>query len=334
MDPIRPIPIESIEAARARIAGVAIRTPLVRLGSGGPRHARYGGGGASEGRGGTWLKLECLQPIGSFKIRGAANAIALAPPDRLQGGVYTASAGNMAQGVALAALQRGLPCRVVVPASAPRAKVDAIMRLGATPVPVPFDEWWAALRDHGHPDQRGYFVHPVSHPDVIAGNGTAGLEIVEDLPDVDAVVIPFGGGGLSTGIASAIKARRPGVRVHAVEVETAAPLTASRRAGRPTAIDRIPTFVDGIGGSSLLEEMWPLVTDLIDDVTVVSVEEICDAIRTLATDVGVVAEGAGASALAACAHLDPDQRIVAVISGGNIDTDVFATVLRGERPRS
>lgn len=323
MNPIEPIPIGAIEAARARIGDVAIRTPLVRLPESGP----------STGSGRQiWLKLECLQPIGSFKIRGAANAIALAPPEEIARGVYTASAGNMAQGLALAARRQGIPCRVIVPDSAPRAKVDAIVRLGAVPVPVPFDDWWEALRNHGHPGEEGYFVHPVSHPDVIAGNGTAGLEILEDLPGVDAVVVPFGGGGLSTGIASALRARAPHVATYAAEVETAAPLAASLAAGAPTSITRTQTFVDGIGGASMLAEMWPLVTSLLAGSLVVSVKEICNAIRVLATDVGVVAEGAGGSALAACPRLEPDATIVAVVSGGNIDTDVFARILRGDCP--
>lgn len=323
MQPIERISIEEIEDAQARIAGLALRTPLVRL-----QHSPD----ALSTTGGIWLKLECLQSIGSFKIRGAANAIALAPPGAVADGVYTASAGNMAQGLALAARSHGIPCRVVVPDSAPRAKLDAIARLGAVAVQVPFDEWWAALRDHGHPDEDGYFVHPVSHPAVIAGNGTAGLEILEALPDVDAVVVPFGGGGLSCGIASAVKARSPGVQVFAAEVDTAAPLAASLASGEPTTIERRATFVDGIGGSSMLPEMWPLVTSLLDGSLVVSVSEICAAIRTLAEKVGVVAEGAGGSALAACAQVDPSMKTVAVISGGNIDTDIFASILRGKCP--
>jgi threonine dehydratase len=323
MQPIEKIPIGEIEGAQARIQGLALKTPLVRL-------QRYGE--ESGATGGLWLKLECLQSIGSFKIRGAANAIALAPPDEIAGGVYTASAGNMAQGLALAARSYGIACRVVVPDSAPRAKLNAIARLGAVAVQVPFDEWWGALRDHGHPDEKGFFVHPVSHPAVIAGNGTAGLEIFEALPEVDAVVVPFGGGGLSCGIASALKAKKPDVRVFAAEVDTAAPLAASLTSGSPSTIERRATFVDGIGGSSMLPEMWPLVTSLIDGSLVVSVSEICTAIRTLAEDVGVVAEGAGGSALAACAQLDPSLKTVAVISGGNIDTDIFAAILRGECP--
>lgn len=323
MQPIERISLEEIEGARERIGGLAFKTPLVRL----QRSPEE-----SSATGGLWLKLECLQSIGSFKIRGAANAIALAPPDEIAGGVYTASAGNMAQGLALAARSHGIPCRVVVPDSAPRAKLDAIARLGAVAVQVPFDEWWAALRDHGHPDEEGYFVHPVSHPAVIAGNGTAGLEIFEALPEVDVVVVPFGGGGLSCGIASALKAKKPDIQVFAAEVDTAAPLAASLASGVPSTIERRSTFVDGIGGSSMLTEMWPLVTSLLDGSLVVSVSEICTAIRTLAEDVGVVAEGAAGSALAACAQLDPSLNAVAVISGGNIDTEIFAAILRGECP--
>ena len=320
-EPIPPIPLRAIESAQERLAGTAVRTPLIPLTVPG-----------RPGRGGIWLKPECLQPIGSFKIRGAANAIAQAEPSALREGVYTASAGNMAQGVAWAAKLRGIPCRVVVPEHAPRAKLEAIARLGAEAVPVPFDVWWSALENHGHPGESGFFVHPVSHVDVIAGNGTIGLEIIDALPDVDTVIVPFGGGGLSTGIASALHAVAPGVRVVASEVDTAAPLNASLHAGAPRSIDRRPTFVDGIGGSGMLREMWPLVSALIHESQVVSVTEICDAIRTLASSAKLIAEGAGGSALAAALHRDPDERVVAVISGGNIDTAVLREILAGGNP--
>ena len=320
MEPLGPIPLPEIEAARARIEGAAIRTPLLPLDD------------RDSGRR-VWLKLECLQPIGSFKIRGAANAMALADPAELAAGVYTGSAGNMAQGVAFNARRLGVDCRVVVPDSAPGAKLDAIARLGATAVPVPFDEWWSVLRDHGHPDESGLFVHPVSDPAVIAGNGTIGLEILEDLPEVGAVVVPFGGGGLSCGIASAMKAIRPEVLVYAAEVETAAPLSASLALGRPTDVDRAPTFVDGIGGKGVLPEMWPLASTLLDGSIVRSIDQICEAIRTLASDAHVIAEGAGACALAAALADDlGGADVVAVVSGGNIDTDVLARILAGAAP--
>ena len=321
MDPIGPITLDEIRAARGRISGAAVRTPLIPI----PMPA---------GRADVWLKLECLQPIGSFKIRGAANAMALADPSQLEPGVYTGSAGNMAQGVAFNAQRLGVPCRVVVPDTAPETKLTAIAELGATAVAVPFDEWWSVLRNHGHPDEDGLFVHPVSDPGVIAGNGTVGLEILEDLPDVKAIFVPFGGGGLSCGIASAAKAVNPNVRVYAAEVATAAPLTASLRAGRPVDVDRVPTFVDGIGGRGVLPEMWPLASSLLDGSTVVSVAEICDSIRRLATEAHVVAEGAGAASLAAATKASPEEvgPVVAVVSGGNIDADVLATILRGGIP--
>jgi threonine dehydratase len=336
MEPIGPISLEEIGGARGRIAGSAIRTPLVRLDAPGSVDD------ASE----IWLKLECLQPIGSFKIRGAANAIALADPAALERGVYTASAGNMAQGVALAARRLGVPCRVIVPDTAPQAKLDAIEELGGALVRLPFDEWWRAIREHGHPDESGFFVHPVSDRAVIAGNGTVGLEILEDLPGVDAIVAPYGGGGLSVGIASAIRARRPEVRVYASEVETAAPLAASFEAGRAVSVERTPTFVDGIGGGSVLEEMWPLASTLLDGALVMSIGEICDAIRLLAARAHVIAEGAGGSAVAAALDLASREsapgrdapsgarRIVAVVSGGNIDTHVLRSILAGENPGS
>lgn len=321
MDPIAPISLEAIQAARERIRGAAIRTPLI------PFEAPTDDAGA------VWLKLECLQPIGSFKIRGAANAIGLADPEALETGVYTASAGNMAQGVAVAARRLGVGCRVIVPDAAPKTKLEAIRRLGGTVVPVPFDEWWAVICEHGHPNESGFFVHPVSDPAVIAGNGTIGLEVVEELSDFDAIVVPYGGGGLSSGIASAVKSLRPGIRVYAAEVATAAPFSASLEAGRPVSVDRIPTFVDGIGGSSVLDEMWPLTSELLDGSYVMSISEICDAIRELASRAHVIAEGAGASSVAAATSMAAEgQRVVAVVSGGNIDTDVLRRILDGENP--
>ena len=283
----------------------------------------------------VWLKLECLQPIGSFKIRGAANAMALADPARLARGVYTGSAGNMAQGVAYEARRRGIPCRVIVPDTAPAAKLDAIARLGATAVPVPFAEWWAVLRDHGHPGEDGFFVHPVSDPAVIAGNGTIGLEVVEDLPEVRALVVPFGGGGLSCGIATALRALRPRARVFAAEVETAAPLAASLGAGRPVEVPYTPSFVDGIGATGLLAGMWPLARVLLAGSRVVSLEDVRGAIRLLAERAHVVAEGAGGAAVAAALDSLPDTGngpVVAVVSGGNIDARVLAAILEGRSP--
>ena len=320
MHPITRIPLDAIEAARDRISGTAIRTPLLPLDI--PNAPCE-----------VWLKLECLQPIGSFKIRGATNAMLLADPAELARGVYTGSAGNMAQGVAFSARRLGVEARVIVPDTAPRTKLDAIVRLGATPVSVPFDEWWSVIRDHGHPQEEGFFVHPVSNPDVIAGNGTVGLEILEQLPDVSAVVVPYGGGGLSCGIACAIKSTRDDVAVYAAEVDTAAPLSASIEAGEPVDVDRIQTFVDGIGGKGVLPEMWPLASSLLDGSLVVSIQQICDAIRTLATRAHVVAEGAGgASVAAALSGRAGRGKVVAVVSGGNLDASSLAAILEGRVP--
>lgn len=322
MKPVGSIGLADIRAARERIAGAAIRTPLVRL---------EAPGTTAE----VWLKLECLQPIGSFKIRGAANAMALADPALLARGVYTGSAGNMAQGVAYEARRRGIPCRVIVPDTAPAAKLDAIARLGATAVQVSFAEWWGVLRDHDRPGEEGFFVHPVSDPDVIAGNGTIGLEIVEDLPDVRAVVVPFGGGGLSCGIATALRALRPEARVFAAEVETAAPLAASLAAGRPVEVAHTRSFVDGIGATGLLPGMWPLARALLAGSRVVSLENVRGTIRLLAERVHVVAEGAGGAGVAAALGNLPgvgSGPVVAVVSGGNIDTRVLAAILEDRAP--
>lgn len=312
------IPIDEIRAARERIEGLALRTPLVRL--------RDGGVGPE-----IWLKLENLQPIGSFKIRGAGNAMALADPELLLGGVWTASAGNMAQGVAWCAREMGIPCTVVVPEHAPATKTDAVERLGGRIVRLPFEEWWQILVDRGAPGYEGVFVHPVSDAGVIAGNGTIGVEILEELEEVDAIVVPYGGGGLSCGIASAVRQLAPGCKVYAAEVETAAPLAPSLAVDRPLQVEYTPSFVDGIGGRSILGEMWPLASTLIDDSIVVSLREVAEALRLLVERNHVVAEGAGAASVAAArTGRAGEGRIVAVVSGGNIDTSRLVRLLSGD----
>jgi len=315
---LTPPRLEEIRAARERIRGLAVRTPLLRL----PLDDVE-----------IYLKLETLQPIGSFKIRGAGNAMRSAPRDLLDRGVYTASAGNMAQGVAWCAREMGIPCTVVVPDDAPRAKLDAIERLGARTLLVPFADWWTVLEEHRYPGLDGLFVHPVADPAVIAGNGTIGLEILEDLPDVDAVLVPFGGGGLSGGIASALRAEKPHVPVYACEIETAAPLAKSWAAGAPSSVDRIPSFVDGIGGKSLLPEMWELLRAVLEGPLVVSLEEAAEAVRLLVARARVVAEGAGAVPVAAAlAGRAGRGRLACVVSGGNIDPHKLATILEGGLP--
>jgi len=306
------IALEEIRRARERIGDDVLRTPLVRY----------------DER--IWLKLECLQPIGSFKLRGALSAIRAASPSELEHGVVTASAGNMAQGVAWAARELGIRARVVAPAEAPRAKLDAVERLGAEVVPVTHDEWWQAMVNHGHPGVEGFFVHPVDDEAVMAGNGTIGLELVEDLADFDAVVIPWGGGGLTTGIASAVRALRPDVRVVTAEPETAAPLAASLAAGHETGFDYRPSFVDGAGGPSLLPGMWDRVHGLVDEAVAVPLADVAEAMRLLAARAHVVAEGAGALALAVA--LRRGERCVCIVSGGNVDLAVVARVLAGETP--
>lgn len=309
--------LSDIEAARKRLDGIALRTPLVELeNAGGP---------------GIFLKLENLQPIGAFKIRGAANAMAQAPAELLERGVYTASAGNMAQGVAWNARRLGIPCTAIVPDHAPAAKLDAITRFGASIIPVPFEEWWRVIVTSEYPGLEGLFVHPVSDPAVIAGNGTIGLEIVEDLPDLDAVVVPYGGGGLISGIATVLRARASGASIVAAEVATGAPLAAALHEGEPVEVPYEPSFVDGIGSTSVLESMWPLVRSLVDDSIVVSLDQIRDSLRILAERAKVIAEGAGAASLAAALTGDVEGgKIVCVVSGGNIDSAKVAAILGRE----
>jgi threonine dehydratase len=314
------IELEEIRAARERIAGAAVRTPLLRL-------------DAPEASAEIWLKLEVLQPIRSFKIRGAANAVRSAPAAQVQAGLVTASAGNMAQGVAWMAREAGVDATIVVPEQAPQAKLDAIARLGGHARRVPYDEWWAAIRDGGVPGLDGLFVHPVADERVIAGNGTIGLEILEDLPEPTAIVIPFGGGGLTLGIASVLRALSPGTRVFSVEPQGGAALSAAVAAGEPTSIEYVPSFVDGAGSRMVLPGMWPRVAPLVDGALTASIEETAAAVRLLAERTRVIVEGAGAlAAAAALAGRAGDGRIVCIVSGGNIDLAVLGEILAGNTP--
>lgn len=311
--------LADIEAARDRIAGTALRTPLVRFPADAPAE--------------IWLKLETLQPINSFKLRGALSAMRALPSELLREGVYTASAGNMAQGLAWAAREIGVPCRVIAPDHAPQTKLDAIERLGASVRRVPFGEWWQALLDYGVPGEPGTFIHPGADPAVIAGNATIGLEILEQLPDVDTILVPYGSGGLACGIACAARAVRPSVKVYAVEVETAAPFSASLAAGRPVTVEYTPSFVDGMGGKGVLEQMWPLAQRILAGSLVVSLRQVADALRLIAERTRVIAEGAGAAPLAAAlAHRSVGQHVACVVSGGNIDLGKLTAILAGTVP--
>ena len=315
-----PIPLNLIEEARERIKRTVLRTPLVRL-------------NVDEAPAEIFLKLENLQPTGSFKVRGASNAIALVGPDAKKRGVYTCSAGNMAQALAWRARQEKIPCTVIVPDNAPETKLAAIRRYGAKIIQVSFDEVWNVVVTHHYPPLEGsVFIHPFADMRMMTGNGTAGLEILEDLPNVDSLVIPFGGGGLSVGIASAIRAKSPRTRVYAVEPETAAPLSASFAAGSAQEIHRIPSFVDGIGGKCVLPEMWERARNLLLPV-VVSLSDITMAVRLLIERNRIVAEGAGAASVAAAMTGKAGLgKIVCIVSGGNIDSSKLGRILAGGIP--
>jgi threonine dehydratase len=315
--------LSEVHAAVKRLEGHALRTPLVH----------YDSDRGTE----IWLKLENLQPIGSFKLRGALNKMRSLDGSELADGVFTASAGNMAQGVAYAARLLGAKASVVVPDTAPAAKLEAIERLGATVVKVPYEEWWETMRTRGRAGMRGVFVHPFADREVMAGNATIGLEILEDLPEVDTILVPWGGGGLTCGIAAAVRALRPSVRVYACEVEGAAPLSASIAAKAPVSIENRKSFIDGIGGRGLFPEMWPLAQSLVDGALSAPVADVATAVRLLAQRTRVVAEGAGATPLAIAraglAAVTPRPRLVAcIVSGGNIDPSVLAAILSGNLP--
>lgn len=295
-----------------------IRTPLVRF-------------NVDSAPAEIYLKLENLQPIGSFKIRGAANAIARLPPEKLKRGVVTASAGNMAQGVAWCARSLGIPCTVIAPETAPETKITAIERLGGRVIKVSFAEWWRAFAERSFAGVEGTFIHAFDDPDVMAGNGTIALEILEDLPDVEAIVIPWGGGGLTCGIASALRERRPQCKIFAAEVETAAPLAASLAAGIPTEVEYQPSWVDGIGAKAVFPQMFERARQLIDGSLVADLKSVAEALRLLIKHNHIVAEGAGACPVAcALSGRAGTGKIVCIVSGGNIDASKLARVLNRE----
>lgn len=316
----QPVPLDELLAAQQRTKGAVTRTPLVRL---------DGDPGMPE----IHLKLECLQPIRSFKLRGAYNAMAKAGAAALAEGVWTCSAGNMAQGVAWAARALGVACTVYVPVTAPRTKIEAVKRYGGNVVELPVDDWVAIFRDRRRDDAKGVFIHPYSDPDVMAGNGVAGLEILEDLPDVDAVIVPWGGGGLLCGIASALKAKGSAAKLYASEVDTGAPLGPSLAAGHPVEVPYKPNFVDGIGTPFVNSEMFELAQKLVDGSFIVTPAAAANAVRFVIERNRVVPEGASGTAVAAA--LDGRAgagKIVCVVSGGNIDFAKLITILSGGTP--
>jgi len=308
--------LTDIKEARRRIDGAAVRTPLVRL-------------NVADAPAEIYLKLENLQPIGSFKIRGAANAMRQMPADVLAKGVLTASAGNMAQGVAWMARELSVSCTVVAPDTAPQTKINAIERLGARMIKAPFEDWWRAFETRAFPGVDASFVHAFDDPFVMAGNGTIGLEIIEDLPDVDAVVVPWGGGGLSCGIAAAMRELKPACKVYAAEVATAAPLGISLAAGSPQVVaDYQASFVDGIGSKTVFPQMLELAKLSLDGAIVAELDEVAAALRLVAERNRVIAEGAGATAVAAALSGKAGSgKVVCIVSGGNIDFEKFCSIV-------
>jgi threonine dehydratase len=303
--------VEGARDARRNIAGIAIRTPLLNLGDE------------------LFLKLESLQPIGSFKIRGAANFMARAGRDRIARGVLTASAGNMAQGVAYCARRMGVPATVVTPDTAPETKLKAVERLGGRIIKAPFDIWWRTFEQRSYPGVDAEFVHAFDHPDVWAGNGTIGLELLEDLPDLDAIVIPWGGGGLACGIAAVVRELRPSVKIYAAEIETGAPLAASLAAGRPVNVEYTASFVDGISAKMVFPGMFERAKALLDGSFVMTLQEAAAAIRFVAGRGRLVCEGAAACAVAAALSGKAGKgKVVAILSGGNIDMSKLAELIK------
>ena len=317
--PVRPITIEDLDEARERIRGTVSRTPLVRLDL---------GSDAPDVR----LKLENLQPTNAYKIRGGANAVASLSDEARAKGVWTISAGNAGQGVAFAARQFGIPCKVVAIETAPQTKLDRMRALGATIVPVSYDRAWVAAETHQFDGLEGTFVHPFDNHEFIAGHGTMGLEILEDCPDVGTVICAIGGGGLITGVGSAIKARSPATKVLGAEPETASPYALSLREGGPQKFAAWQaSFVDGAGGKSVTQRMWQRMRPVTDGAVTVTLDETRRAMLMIAEKSRTIAEGAGALALAAALR-EPKLKgpVVCVVSGGNIDLDNFAELVTSQ----
>ena len=316
LEPIRPISLSEIRDARARIAGTIVRTPLVRLEL---------GPGLPDVR----LKLENLQPINAYKLRGAANAVAMLPQPERKRGVWTISAGNAGQGVAYAAREAGVPCTVVVIKTAPESKINRMRALGAKLIPVPYDIAWKALEERSYPGADGTFVHPFDDHNFITGHGTMGLEILEDAPDTAAVIASIGGGGLITGVGSAIKALKPEIKVWGVEPETAAPAALSFEKGSPQVFkDFKQSFVDGAGGQSMFPRMWERMKPVVNDYIVVTLDETKKAMRLMAEKARIISEGAGALPIAAALTGKAGKGpIVAIVSGGNIDLKKFCELI-------
>ncbi|MBI5952314.1 MAG: pyridoxal-phosphate dependent enzyme [Chloroflexi bacterium] len=330
--------VESIYSARERLAGTILRTPLIPF---------------AQDEVEIYLKLENLQPTGSFKVRGAGNALLAANPDQLQNGVWTASAGNMGQALAWYAKKLNVPCTVLVPEDAPEVKVQAIQRLGAEVVKVPFAEYQSVQKEGSHPAMKGLLIHPFADEAVMAGNGMIGLEILEDLPDVDLILVPYGGGGLSCGIAAAVRAERRDerseersrsalspsfdyaqdeIRVEAVELETATPFTSSLSAGKMVEVPYQASFVSGMGAPFVFPQMWTLASQLLAGSRVVELPQVAEAIRLLAERHHIIVEGAGAVALAAALQITEKKKVVCVVSGGNINAAHLNKILQGELP--
>lgn len=306
--------LECSSRARDRLQGIALRTPLIPFNCDRPNE--------------VFLKLENLQPIGSFKIRGAANAMLQLSMEQARRGFLTASAGNMAQGVAYMARRMGVPATVITPDSAPETKIRAVERLGGRVIKVPFEQWWQTFETRAFPGIDATFVHAFDDPEVRAGNGTIGFELLEDQPDLDAIVVPWGGGGLACGIAGVVKALRPSIRVYAVESETGPPLSASLSAGHPVVVDYRPSFIDGIASRTVFPGMLDLARRLIDGVIVLRLEEAAAAICLVAERARVLIEGAAACAVAGALKLESPKKIAAIVSGGNINLEKFCELCR------
>lgn len=308
--------LASIEQAAQRLAGIITHTPLIPLVDG-PAEADI------------FLKPEVLQPIGSFKVRGVGNwSLALSPEDASRG-LTTVSAGNTAIAVGYMARRLGVPSRSLVPTSLHRGKREKIESYGTELVEMSMTELMIYMFEERWRDEPYSYLNPWGEPSMIAGHGTIGLEVVEDLPDIDSIFVPVGGGALISGVASALRALKPSVRVYGVQAAVNSALAAAFDAGEPRWIDWHDTIVEGASTPVITHNMYPMLRDLIDDVVLVTEEDVESAMRRLALNNKLVTEGAGAAGVAAALKVPLDDRgvSVCVVSGGSVEPGVLTRVL-------
>lgn len=317
--PVNPPSLDDIRIAEERLKGIIVRTPLLQLDS--PKET-----------GDILIKPEVLQPTGSFKIRGVYNWVASLTPNECKKGFSTFSAGNTARSLGYVAQIYGVSCRSILPEYAPANKVEALRNLGVETLLVSFDEMIKWVFAEGWKRESYAFLHPWTEPKMIAGHGTIGLEIIEDLPDVQTVFVPVGGGALIAGVGGAIKELKPSVRIVGVQTRSYPSLQASFQAGKPVWIDPKPTICDGVAVPFVADQMYPLLRKIVDDVVTVPEEKVKAAIKQLMLKNKLIVEGAGALSIAAALEMPAEKqgKTICLVTGGSIGPEALSTIISGK----